>query len=78
MCQKHANVFKQFYALILTSAEMKTPKVLQVYRIPPNQSQITKVVSEQVVGKLPSSHLYGNNTQVHTVPLQIPISMLLS
>jgi hypothetical protein len=57
---------------------MKTPKVLQVYRIPPNHAQITKVVSEQVVGKLPSPHLYGNKPEIHTVSLQIPISMLLS
>lgn len=57
---------------------MKTPKILQVYRIPPNQSQITKVVSEQMVGKLPSPHLYGNKPEIHTVPINIPISMLLS
>lgn len=78
MCQKSHNVFKQFYALILTSAEMKTPKVLRVYKALPNQAQISKVISEDVVGKLPSSHPYGNNTQIHTVPIHIPISMLLS
>jgi hypothetical protein len=78
MCQKNCNVFKQFYALILTSAEMKSPKVLRVYRTLPKEAQITKIISEDVVGKLTSSHLYGNNTQVHTVPIHIPISMLLS
>ena len=78
MCQKNSNMFKQFYALILTSAELKTPKVLRVYRIPPKEAQITKVISEDIVGKLPSSHPYGNNTQIHTVPIHIPVSMLLS
>ena len=78
MCQKHANVFKQFYALVLTSAEMKAPKVLQVYKTPPNQAQISKVIFEDIVGKLPSSHPYGNNTQIHTVPINIPISILHS
>ena len=78
MCQKNRNVFKQFYALMLTSAEMKSPKVLRVYRIPPNEAQITKIISEDVVGKFPSSHPYGNNAQVHTVPIHIPVSMLLS
>lgn len=57
---------------------MKSPKILRVYRIPPNQNQISNVISEDVVGKLPSSHPYGNNTQIHTVPIHIPISMLLS
>ena len=57
---------------------MKSPKVLHVYRMPPKEAQITKVISEDVVGKLSSSHLYGNNTQIHTVPMHIPISMLLS
>lgn len=78
MCQKNCNVFKQFYALILTSAEMTTPKVLRVYKMPPKEAQITKVISEDVVGKFPSSHPYGNNAQVHTVPIHIPVSMLLS
>ena len=57
---------------------MKAPKVLRVYKAPPNQAQISKIISEDVVGKLPSSHPYGNNTQIHTVPIHIPISMLLS
>ena len=77
MCQKSGKVFKQFYALILTSAEMKSPKVLRVYKISPNQAQITKVISDNVVGKFPSSHPYGNNPQIHTVPIDIPVSMLL-
>jgi hypothetical protein len=78
MCQKNCNVFKQFYALILTSAEIKTPKVLRIYKMLPKDHQVAKVISEDVVGKLPSSHPYGNNTQIHTVPIHIPISMLLS
>lgn len=57
---------------------MKTPKILRVYRIPPKDHQISKVISEDIVGKLPSSHPYGNNVQLHTVPIHIPISMLLS
>jgi len=57
---------------------MKSPKVLRVYNIIPSNAEINRVISEDVVGKLPSSHPYGNNTQVHTVPIHIPISMLLS
>lgn len=77
MCQKSGKVFKQFYALILTSAEMKSPKVLRVYKISPNQAQISKVISDNVVGNFPSSHPYGNSPQIHTVPIDIPVTMLL-
>ena len=76
MCQKSGKVFKQFYALVLTTAEMNSPKVLRVYKVPPNQAQISKVIDD-VVGKFPSSHPYGNNTKIHTMPINIPISMLL-
>ena len=57
---------------------MKSPKILRVYRMPPKEYQINRVILDDVVGKFPSSHFYGNNTQIHTVPIHIPISSLLS
>lgn len=77
MCQKSCNIVKQFYAVMLTSAQLKSPKVLQVYKMPPKDVEVRRLVTEHVIGKaIPSPHLYGNNPEVHLVPIQIPLHML--
>ncbi len=77
MCQKGSQVFKQFYAVMLTSAQMKSPRVLQVYKMPPREDIVRQLVTEQVIGKMePSPHLYGDKPEVHLVPVQIPIDIL--
>jgi len=58
---------------------MKTPRFLQVYKMPPREDEVRQVITDHVIGKLePSPHLYGDKPEVHLVPIQIPISMLLS
>ena len=57
---------------------MKSPKILRVCKLPPKDAQINKIISEEVIGKMQTPHLYGNKPEIHTVPIQIPISMLLS
>jgi hypothetical protein len=57
---------------------MKAPKIIHVCKLPPKGAQLNKIISEELVGKMQSSHLYGNKPEIHTVPIHIPISMLLS
>jgi hypothetical protein len=58
---------------------MKSPRFLQVYKVPPREDQIRQLLSDHVIGKLePSPHLYGNNPEIHLVPIQIPVNILLS
>ena len=79
MCSKSCNAVKQFYAVMLTSAQMTSPRFLQVYKMPPREDEVRQLLSDHVIGKLePSPHLYGNKPEIHLVPIQIPISMLLS
>ena len=72
-----ASVVKQFYAVMLTSAQMKSPRFLQIYIMPPKEDEVRKLISENVIGKMePSPHMYGNNPEVHLVPIHIPVDIL--
>ena len=77
MCQKGCQVFKQFYAVMLTSSKLQSPKILQVFKESPKDHIVTRLVASHVVGKSdPSPHLYGDKPQVHIVPVKIPIDIL--
>ena len=77
MCQKAGKVFKQFYAVMLTSSQMKSPRVLQVYKMPPREDVVRQLINDNVIGKMePSPHLYGDKPEVHLVPVHIPIDIL--
>ena len=77
MCHKASTVFKQFYAVMLTSPQMKSPRVLQVYKMPPREDVVRQLISDNVIGKMePSPHLYGDKPEVHLVPVHIPIDIL--
>jgi len=77
MCQKTGKVFKQFYALMLTSHELASPKALQVFNRPPTKQQIQDVVIKHVIGKSePVPHMYAEKPKVHLVPIHIPLDIL--
>jgi hypothetical protein len=77
MCQKAGKVFKQFYAVMLTSSKLQSPKVLQIFKDSPKEHVISNLVSIHVVGKIePSPHLYGDKPQIHVIPVQIPLDIL--
>jgi len=79
MCQKSCKVFKQFYAVMLTSSQLQSPKVLQVFKEVPKANVVSQLIANHVVGKSkPSSHLYGDKPEVHVVPVQIPVGILYS
>ena len=77
MCQKGGQVFKQFYAVMLTSGQLKSPRFLQAYKMPPRKDEMARLISDRVIGKLePSPHLYGDNPEIHVVPIHIPVNIL--
>jgi len=79
MSSKASSVVKQFYAVMLTSAQIKSPRFLQIYTMPPKEDEVRKLISEHVIGKMePSPHMYGNNPEVHLVPIHIPLDILYS
>ena len=76
MCQKSCQVFKQFYALILTSP-ISVTRSLQVYKMPPTKNQIDDAILKHVVGKVePVPHLYSEKPKVEVIPIQISVDIL--
>jgi hypothetical protein len=77
MCQKSGQIVRQFYAVMLTSSRLQSPKVLQVFKEPPKDHIVSRLVANHVVGKSePSGHPYGDKPQVHIVPVHIPLDIL--
>jgi len=75
MCQK-GQIFKQFYAVMLTSPTVK-PTALQVFKSVPSELQVSEVINKYVIGKLPpTSHAYGDKPEVHVVPVKIATDIL--
>ena len=76
MCQKSCKVFKQFYAVILTSP-VSVSRSLQVFKAPPTKEQIDNVITRHVVGKVePAPFIYSEKPKVEVVPIHIPIDIL--
>jgi hypothetical protein len=74
MCQKPSKLFKQFYAVMLTSPVSRS---LQVFKVPPTQNQIDTVIMNHVIGKVdPAPFIYSEKPRVEVVPIQIPVHML--
>lgn len=74
MCQKSSKVFKQFYAVMLTSPVSKS---LQVFKVPPTQQQIDHVIMKHVVGKIdPTPFIYSEKPRVEIIPIDIPVDIL--
>lgn len=76
MCQKSSKLFKQFYAVMLTSP-VSVSRSLQVFKAPPTKEQIDIVVMNHVVGKVePAPFIYSEKPRVEVVAIQIPVHML--
>jgi hypothetical protein len=76
MCQKSTKVFRQFYALMLVSPVALT-RSLQVFKLPPTQSQIDEVVRNQIIGKIePTPFIYSEKPKVEVIPINISYDML--
>ena len=77
MCQKAGQVFRQFYAVILTSPSLVNPTALQVFKSVPSDLQVSEVINKHVIGKVPPvPHGYGDKPQVHVVPIKIATEVL--
>ena len=70
MCQKGSNVFKHFYALVIRIQPCSAPISLQVFKLPPTQKQIESVLKKTVLNRIDTT------TQLHVVPIQIPVNIL--
>ena len=76
MCQKGCQVFKQFYAIIVTGPATTT-KTLQVFKTPPTKYQIDEAVIRNLIGKVePVPHLYAEKPRIEVVHIHIPIDIL--
>jgi len=76
MCQKSCQVFKQFYAVMLTNHSSVT-RSLQVFKLPPTQKQIDEIIVKHVVGKMePTPYIYSEKPKIEVVPIQIPMDIL--
>ena len=77
MCQKAGQVFRQFYAVMLTSPTLAKPIALQVFKSVPSEFQVSEVINKHVIGKMPPvPHSYGDKPQVHVVPIKIATEVL--
>lgn len=76
MCQKSCKVFKQFYAVILTSP-VSVSRSLQVFKAPPTKEQLENVVTKHVIGKIePTPFIYSEKPKVEVIPINISYDML--
>jgi hypothetical protein len=76
MCQKSCQVFKQFYAVILTGP-VSVARSLQVFKLPPTKQQIENVIAQHVIGKIePVPFIYSEKPKIEVVPIQIPVDIL--
>jgi hypothetical protein len=76
MCQKSCKVFKQFYAVILTSP-VSVARSLQVFKVNPTKEQIENVIARHVIGKIePVPFIYSEKPKVEVIPIQIPVDIL--
>ena len=76
MCQKSCQVFKQFYAVVLTSPA-SLPRSLQVFKLHPTKQQIENVITKHVIGKVePVPFIYSEKPRIEIVPIQIPVDIL--
>ena len=78
MCQKGCNVFKQFYAVVLTSP-CSAPKSLQVLKLPPTEKQLQFIIENHVIGKTElTPFIYSEKPKLQVVPISIPVDILLN
>lgn len=76
MCQKSCQVFKQFYAVIVSGPATVT-RTLQVFKTPPTKYQIDEAVIRNLVGKVePVPHLYAEKPRIEVLPIHIPVDIL--
>ena len=76
MCQKSSKLFKQFYAVVLTSP-VSVSRSLQVFKAPPTKEQIDDVITKHVIGKVePAPFIYSEKPKVEVIPIDIPLHML--
>jgi len=74
MCQKSSKIFKQLYAVILTSNTYVAPKALQVFKNKPTADEINRIISTQVIGKIePTPYIYSEKPKIDIVQIDIPI-----
>ena len=72
MCQKGSQIFKSFYAVMLTSSTSVPPKALHVFKKSPTKAQMS-----ELIGKMPVVvNVYDHTPKVHVVPINIPVDIL--
>ena len=72
MCQKGSQVFKSFYAVMLTSSTSVPPKMLYIFKKAPTRGQMS-----ELIGKMPVVvNIYDHTPKVHVVPINIPVDIL--
>ena len=76
MCQKSCKVFKQFYAVILTSP-VSVSRSLQVFKAHPTNEQINNVITKHIIGKMePAPFIYSEKPKIEVIPIHIPVDIL--
>lgn len=76
MCQKGCNIFKQFYAVVLTSP-YSAPKSLQVLKFPPTEKQLQYIIANKVVGNSESTPFpYSEKPKIEVIPIHIPVDIM--
>jgi len=77
MTSKTGQIFKHFYAVILSSPSLHCPKALAVFNVPPTRAQLQEIICKEVVGKMPpTGHIYTERPEVRVMPLHIPLDIL--
>lgn len=77
MTSKSGQIFKHFYAVVLSSSSLHCPKALAIFNAPPTKAQLQEIICKEVVGKMPpTGHMYTERPEVSVMPLHIPVDIL--
>ncbi len=77
MPNKPCQIFKYFYAVVLSSPSLHCPKALAVFNVPPTKAQLQEIICKEVIGKMPpTGHIYTERPEVRVMPLHIPLDIL--
>ena len=75
MCVK-GQVFKQFFAVILSGPTMVAPHALQVFKYKPSDCQVYHIIKEHLIRKNSIPQFYTEDTRVSVMPINIPMDIL--
>lgn len=74
---KPSQIYKHFYAIVVSSPSLNGPKSLAVYATPPTKAEIQDAICNNLIGQMPKTpHPYVEQPEVRIMPIHIPVDLL--